>query len=64
MSDRRRVLELFEIQKDTYEQRVNDGIEKFRKANAKISFINKDGKALKKEIMLSKKSDNKFNIIL
>ncbi len=43
MSERRKVLELFEQQKEQTKKRVNDGIEKYRKGIAAITVINNDG---------------------
>jgi len=47
MSERRRVLDLFEQQKEETKKRVNDGIEKYRKANATITVTNKYGTPVK-----------------
>ncbi len=46
MSDRKRILELFESQKDFYEEKVKTGIEKNRKGDAEIKICDKDGKAI------------------
>ena len=46
MSDRKRILELFESQKDFYEEKVNTGIEKYRKGDSEIALSDKDGKAI------------------
>ena len=43
MSDRRKVLELFEKNKEYMEERINSGIEQNRKGYAKISVKDKDG---------------------
>ena len=42
-TDRRRVLEAFEAQKDFYEQKVNEGIEKNRKGDARIRLTDESG---------------------
>ena len=47
MSDRRNVLKPFEQQKDFINEKVNSNIEKFRKGDGKITFIDKFGKPLK-----------------
>lgn len=46
MSDRRKVLELFEKQKEYYEKRVAEGIEKYRKGNAEIALTDQNGEAI------------------
>jgi GH35 family endo-1,4-beta-xylanase len=57
MEDRKKVLELFEIQKDFYQNKVNEGIEKNRKGNAKICLIDKNGNAVKgAKIKITQKS--------
>lgn len=43
MSDRRKVLDLFEKQKETVDKRVSEGIEKYRKGNGKIKLVDKNG---------------------
>lgn len=43
MTGRRKVLELFESQKEYADKRVNEGIEKYRKGNAEIVITDKDG---------------------
>jgi len=47
MSDRRKVLELFEEQKDFMDERVSSGIELYRKGRAKISIENSNGEPVK-----------------
>lgn len=59
MSDieRRRVLEAFENQKDFYEQKVNEGIEKYRKGDARIRLTDESGAPIAgAKIKLSQKS--------
>lgn len=46
MSDRRKVLEFFDTQKDFLAQKTADGIEKYRKGNAKIIIEDKNGQAI------------------
>lgn len=43
MEGRKKILEYFQEQKDVYEQRVQDGIERYRKGNAKLKVIDKNG---------------------
>ena len=47
MSERRRVLELFEKDKDVLEKKIASGIENHRKGDCKIKFVRKDGTPLK-----------------
>lgn len=44
MNERKKILELFEQQKEYTEKRVSDGIEKHRKGNAEIIVTDKNGK--------------------
>lgn len=46
MSERRKILELFDEQKDVWEARVASGIEQHRKGDGKIKIVGKDGKAV------------------
>ena len=46
MSDRRKVLDLFEEQKDIVDQKIADGIEKYRKGDGKIRIVDKNGTAI------------------
>ena len=46
MNDRRKVLELFEQQKEYTDKRISEGIEKYRKGNAEIIVTDKSGKAV------------------
>ena len=46
MNDRRKVLELFEQQKEYTDRRISEGIEKYRKGNAEIIVTDKNGKAV------------------
>ena len=43
MEDLRKVLDLFDEQKDFVNEKVNEGIEKYRKGNGRIKIVNKDG---------------------
>ena len=47
MADRKKVLELFENQKEYTDKKISEGIEKHRKGNAEITITDKDGNALK-----------------
>ncbi len=48
MSERRKVLEAFEAQKDFMNEKVSYGIEHYRKGDAKITVVGKDGKAIRR----------------
>ena len=54
--ERRKVLELFEAQKDMWESRARDGIENYRKGFANITVKDKDGNPVKAKIKASQKS--------
>ena len=43
MSDRKRILDLFDAQEDFWKQRVSDGIERYRKGNGRITVTDKNG---------------------
>ena len=43
MSDRRKVLDLFEEQKEIVDEKVSDGIEKYRKGDGKIRIVDQNG---------------------
>ena len=44
MNDRRKVLELFDEQEDSWKQRSADGIERYRKGDGKLTVVDKEGK--------------------
>ena len=46
MSDRRKVLDLFDAQEDFWKQRAADGIERYRKGDGKITVTDKNGKPI------------------
>ena len=43
MNDNRQVLELFEEQKEDWTQRAEDGIERYRKGDARLTVTDKEG---------------------
>ncbi len=47
MNDRRRVLELFETQKEYVDKRVSEGIETYRKGDLKIKIVDPSGKPIR-----------------
>ncbi len=46
MNDRRKIMDLFEAQKERTDKRVAEGIEKYRKGDAQITVTDKNGKPL------------------
>ena len=46
MSERRRILELFEQQKDYLEEKINSGIENNRKGTFNLKIIQKNGEPI------------------
>ena len=57
MNERRKVLELFEAHKDFVDTKVNKGIEKNRKGDAKITVTDKNGNPIEgAKITASQKS--------
>ena len=43
MSDRRKVLELFDEQEDSWKQRADEGIERYRKGDGRLTVVDKEG---------------------
>lgn len=60
MSERRKVLELFNEQKDYFEKRYSEGIEKHRKGDATVILKSKDGNLLKNTDVLIKQTSHAF----
>lgn len=57
MSERRKILELFDEQKEYTDKKVSEGIEKYRKGEAEIRITDGDGNAVKDaEIRITQKS--------
>jgi GH35 family endo-1,4-beta-xylanase len=46
MSDRRKVLELFDEQEASWKQRAAEGIERYRKGDGRITVVDKEGKPI------------------
>ena len=46
MSDRRKVLELFEEQKDCWQARAAEGIERYRKGDGRVTVLDRNGKSV------------------
>ena len=60
MSDRRKVLESFEKYKDYTDERIKDGIEKYRKGCASITLKDKSGNLLKNVKIVVKQKTHEF----
>ncbi|MBQ8719646.1 MAG: endo-1,4-beta-xylanase [Clostridia bacterium] len=60
MSDRRRVLDLFDEQKEIYEKRVDEGIKKYRKGDGKITVCDECGKPLSNVKISVKQKSHEF----
>lgn len=60
MSDRRKVLELFEEQKDFTDRKVSEGIEKFRKGNGEITVVDECGEVIPGAKILLKQKSHEF----
>ena len=43
MNDRRKVLELFDEQEDSWKQRADEGIERYRKGDGRLTVVDKEG---------------------
>ena len=57
MNDRRKVLDLFDAQENSWKQRAACGIERYRKGNGRITVVDKNGKPLSNaKIKLTQKS--------
>ena len=57
MSDRRKVLDLFEEQNDTWRKRAAEGIERYRKGDGVVTVVDKEGKPVSNaKIKLTQKS--------
>ena len=44
MTERRKILDLFDEQKDYVEEKVSHGIEAYRKGDGKVRIVDKNGK--------------------
>ncbi|MBQ4515549.1 MAG: endo-1,4-beta-xylanase [Clostridia bacterium] len=60
MSERRKVLSLFCEQKDYMNERINDGIEKYRKGNAKIVVKDSSGAPVRNAKVCVKQTNHEF----
>ena len=60
MNDRRKVLDLFEEQKELVNQKVTEGIEKHRKGNGKIKIVDKNGVAVSEAVIRLTQKTHEF----
>lgn len=60
MTERKKILELFDMQKDFFETTVSTGIERYRKGNAKITLNNKNGQAIPNTAIKIKQTSHEF----
>lgn len=60
MSERRKVLEKFEQQRDFTDERVNFGIENYRKGVAEINLVDKDGNPVTDAEITAVQKDHEF----
>ena len=60
MSDRRKILDLFEEQKDYVSEKVAYGIEQHRKGDAKLTVTDKDGNPIKNAKIRVKQKSHEF----
>ena len=57
MNDRRKVLDLFDDQESFWKQRAAEGIERYRKGDGRLTFVDKEGKPVSNaKIKLTQKS--------
>lgn len=60
MNDRKKILDLFEQQKEYTDKRVSEGIEKYRKGNAEIMVTDKSGKPIHNVEIKAKQKSHEF----
>ena len=60
MSERRKVLELFEANKEETQKRVAEGIEKYRKGDVKITVVDESGNAIPNAKVSIKQKSHEF----
>ena len=61
MGERMKIFEYFDKYRDFTDERVKDGIEKYRKGNLKINVTDADGKCANGKIKFSKNGGNEFS---
>ena len=60
MNDRKKVLELFEQQEESTNERIKEGIEKYRKGNAEIVVTDKSGNPIPNVAIKVKQKTHEF----
>ncbi len=60
MTDRKKIFELFETQREYVNEKTSYGIEHYRKGDAKITLIDKDGKPVKNAKVKIKQKSHEF----
>ena len=60
MTDRRKILELFEEQKDIVDQKVSEGIEKYRKGDGNIKLVDQNGAIISEAKIKIKQKSHEF----
>lgn len=60
MNEERNIMKFFEEQKDFISEKVKNGIETYRKGDAAISVVDKDGMAVKNTKIKVKQIGHKF----
>ena len=60
MNDRKKILDLFEQQKEYTDKRVSEDIEKYRKGNAEIIVTDKRGKPIHNVEIKAKQKSHEF----
>ena len=60
MNDRKKVLELFEQQEESTNERIKEGIEKYRKGNAEIVVTDKSGNPIPNAAIKVKQKTHEF----
>jgi GH35 family endo-1,4-beta-xylanase len=60
MNDRRKVLDLFEEQKDIVDQKISEGIEKYRKGDGDIKIVDQNGAVISGATIRLKQKSHEF----
>ena len=60
MNDRRKVLDLFEEQKDIVDQKISEGIEKYRKGDGDIKIVDQNDAVISGATIRLKQKSHEF----
>ena len=60
MNDRRKILDLFEEQKDIVDQKISEGIEKYRKGDGDIKIVDQNGAVISGATIRLKQKSHEF----